>query len=245
MNALINRENMKLLHVHKDSNLLCNLAWIECHYAAYYVLSLQDATSLKVFTSMELQMLYHNITGSDGVKFNRSQLIQIIWDLCNRVKESNVDPIEADAQAEYIKENNPDKWIYVKGAMRPGKKSDLFEHKACRARVSTVEEDMARTGWLPALKPVMGAPTIPPRTTPNPRSTPATPKRTAKQGSAKAVIWGEADRMWAEIGSPNDKSAIMALRKQILEHLIVTETTIKRGTVSAQLSSWHKTRVPY
>ena len=242
MNALINRENMKLLHIHTDANLLCNLAWIECHCAAYYVLSLQDATAFKVFTSMELQILYKNLTGAEGVKFNRSQLIQVIWDLCNRVKASDVDPIEADAQAELIKEDDPNKWVYVKGATRPGRKSDLYEHKERRARVSTVEEDMALKGRLPALEPAMGTLIAPVHTTTTRPATKQRRSKAPKSGTLSATIWEAADNLWESLGKPTSKTELAEMKKVLVSQL--EAQGINKSTARTQAGHWQKTILP-
>jgi len=246
MNALINRENMKLLHVHSDSRVLCDLAWIECHLAPYYILSLQDATALKVFTLMELGMLYTNITGKDNHSFNRSQVLQVVWDLCMRVPETDVTPLEADAQAAYIKADDPKKWMYVKGARVPARMASLFEHASRRAKASEKEEQKAVSGELPALKPKRGAPVVPTGDVPKVPTAKLTPKTSnaPKRGTAKAIIWRAADEAWEVAGKPTSKADVLVLRKQIMNHL-ETEEHIKRGSASSELGNWHKTRAPF
>lgn len=246
MYILIDRERMVLLHKHSDTEVIANLAWIECHNAPYCIFDIDDASGFRDFTDMELKILYRNITGQDDHSFNRSQTLQIIYDLCARISESDVKPFEVDRQAEYIKEGDERKWLYVKGATRPAQKPDLFEPACKRAKRSEKEEASAVGGKLPALK--RATPAAKPRTGDkragtNAQQSPS--QRTGpKRGTAKAIIWATADKMWEEAGKPTDKVEVLKLRKSIMDHL-ENEEQIKRASSSSELGQWHKTRAPF
>jgi len=247
MYILIDRERMVLLHKHASLYVLADVAWIECHNSAYCIFGVDDATGFRDFTDMELRMLYHNITGLDyGNRFNRTQLLQILYDLTSRISESDINAVEAERQAEHVAEGDERKWIYVRGAKRPAEKPDLFAPACRRASRSESEEERAKAGELPALKRKV-RPRSP--STGGDRPAPATQQRAPgasgpKRGTAKAIIWATADKLWEEAGKPTDKPTILALRKQIMDTL-ENDEAIKRASSSSELGVWHKTRAPY
>lgn len=246
MYILIERERMALLHKHSDPNVLANVAWIECHNAPYSIFPVDDATGFQAYTDMELKILFRNITGADDHSFSRPQVLQVLFDLCSRIPESDIDPFEVDVQAELVKEGDERRWLYVKGAKRPAQKPDLFEPTCKQALRSDVEESNAKSGKLPALQRA-----APPRSerTANDRPAaavqqPAKRPSGPKRGTAKAIIWQVADAMWEEEGKPVDKNQVLDLRKRIMDKL-ETEEHIKRASSSSELGQWHKTRAPF
>jgi hypothetical protein len=249
MYILIDRERMAFLHKNESVDSLANVAWIECHNASYCIFPLLDATGFRDFTDMELGILYRNITGKNHHNLNRPQLLQVIFDLCSRIPESDIDPFESDRQAESIKEGDERRWLYVRGAFRPAQKADLFKPECKTAEQSEAEETNARSGKLPALqrkdaalKPSTGG-TGAAATVVNAQQ-PARAQNGPKRGTAKAIIWSVADKMWEASGKPTDKSRIFALRKEMMDHL-ENEEGIKRSSASSELGQWHKTRAPF
>lgn len=245
MYVLIERDRMVLLHKHNNLFTLADVAWIECQNSAYSIFGVDDATGLREFTDMELGLLYKNITGVDH-SLKRLQLIQVIYDLIQRVPESDIDPIEADYQCGHVTEGDERKWLYVRGARKPAQKPDLFEPACKRAGRNEEEEQRAKSGKLPALKRKAR-----PRSsgTGNDRPAPATqhrakPANGPKRGTAKAIIWSVADKMWEDAGKPTAKAEVLTLRKQIMDTL-EKEEAIKRASSSSELGVWHKTRAPY
>jgi hypothetical protein len=246
MYILIDRERMALLHKHSDVDVLANVAWIECHNAPYSIFPVDDTTGFKDFTDMELKILYRNITGQDDHTFSRPQVLQVIYDLCSRISESDINAFEVDRQAEYIKEGDERRWLYVKGASRPAQQADLFEPQCRQALRNEVEEQNAMAGKLPALK--RAAPVATPRTGQDRPGVsvqqPVKVRSGPKRGTAKAIIWQTADKMWEDSGKPTDKETVLSLRKDIMVHL-ETEEGIKRASSSSELGQWHKARAPY
>lgn len=246
MYILIDRERMALLHKHSDPNVLANVAWIECHNAPYAIFPVDDAIGFQTYTDMELKILFRNITGADDHSFSRPQTLQVLFDLCSRIPESDIDPFEVDVQAEFVKEGDERRWLYVKGAKRPAQKPDLFEPECKHALRNTVEEGNAVAGKLPALKRAAPAPV--PRTSPDrpvaPVQRPAKAAGGPKRGTAKGIIWQVADAMWEEEGKPTDKNQVLDLRKRIMDKL-ETDEQIKRASSSSELGQWHKARAPF
>jgi hypothetical protein len=194
---------------------------------------------------MELKILYRNITTVEEVTLNRPQILQVLFDLCSRIPESDINAFEVDRQAEYIKEGDERRWLYVKGATRPAQKAELFEPVCRKAKQNEQEELQAKAGKLPALNRAKAVAT--PRTgqdRPKVSITqqakgPSAPKR----GTAKAIIWATADRLWEKEGKPTGKSEVLALRKRIMD-VLETDEQIKRGSSSSELGQWHKSRIP-
>lgn len=245
MYILIDRERMALIHKHPNPNVLCDLAWIECHQAPYSIFPFDDANELRSYTDMELTTLYRNITGVDH-NLTRPQLMQVLFDLIDRIPESDVNPFEADRQAALIPEGDERRWLYVKGATRPAQKADLFEPGCKQAKRSEEEESRAKAGKLPALQRKAAAPA--PRTERDRPQANAQQRAPApsgpKRGTAKAIIWAVADKMWEDAGKPTDKAEVLALRKEIMNAL-EKEESIKRSSSSSELGNWHKERAPY
>jgi hypothetical protein len=194
---------------------------------------------------MELKILFRNVTGADDHSFSRSQLLQVLFDLSTRIPESDIDPFEVEAQAEYIKADDKHKWLYVRGARRPKQKLDAFEPACKQALRSDIEERRAKSGKLPALQPTAVPPSKPPGNDQPAANRKVLSKQSngPKRGTARAVIWQVADTMWEENGKPTDKKEVLNLRKQIMDRL-ETEENIKRASASSELGQWQKTRAP-
>lgn len=246
MYILIDLERMALLHKHENLFVLADVAWIEAHHRPYTIFGLDDATGFRQFTDMELRMLYQNITGADyGNRFKRQQLLQVLFDVISRVVPSDIDPIEAEKQAEQVQEDDQ-VWIYVRGAKRPAQKPELFEQACKRAKRSEDEERKAIAGELPALTRKV-RPRSP--STGHDRPAPATQHRAKpaagpKRGTAKAIIWSTADKMWEEAGKPTEKGQVLVLRKEVMD-VLEKDEAIKRASSSSELGAWHKERAPF
>jgi hypothetical protein len=241
---------MVLLHKHENANAVADVAWIECYDVPYYILPIEDATCFRQFTDMELKMLYRNVTGQDSHSLSRLPLVQVVYDLCCRIPESVIKPAEAKIQAEYVDalrtQGKGGFWLYCAGSCLPGQKADLWKPSCKKAEQWRVEERAAKSGKLPALKRATQPHSE--RTGPDRPVTAvqhsAKPAGTPKMGTAKAIIWAAADKMWAAAGKPLIKSDVLTLRKEIMDHL-EKEEGIKRTSCSSELGNWHKDRAPY
>lgn len=247
MYILVDREQMKFLHKHMDAFALCNVAWLE-NAGASCIFPIDDAHDLREFTDMELKLLYSNTTGSEyGQKDNRNALLQIVYELASRIKPSDINAAEAEAQAAYIPEEKAGHYKYVRGAKKPAIMADLFNRPFHTVPPDPVSEKEAMSGKYPALaarpKTERSAAITTDKPTVNGVVRPSV-ERGPKRGTAKAIIWDIADQMWEAAGKPNEKGAVLELRKRIMDRL-ETEEAIKRASASSELGNWHKIRAPF
>lgn len=243
MYIAINRERMVLLHKHSDINVLADLVWLES-IDDYTIDPIDTVKWLRGYTDLELKLLYRNISGNDH-SVTRSQLLQIIDDIVARVTPTPVNKGELERQCDYVQRctDTEARWLYVHGASRPAQKSELFNPACRRAADVPLELNSAKSGKLPALtrKPEpFVAPTASDRAAVTTNAQASGPKR----GTAKAVIWEVADKMWEDAGSPTDKAKVLVLRKQIMKTL-ENEEAIKNASSSSELGQWHKKRAPF
>jgi len=250
MYIVINRDTMVLLHKHSDPEVLANIAWIECNTCPYYIFDLENAQGFQSFTDLELNLLFKNITNmhNEGVmdeiyRLKRKQIIQVIYDLCLRIPESNIDALEVEVQAESIQEGDDRKWLYVRGAKHPAQQQDLFKHTCKHSEFNNSELQNVKAGKLPALERKLQA-----RTGATGHDQPVTNSSTAgntvkgpKRGTNKAIIWSVADELWEKAGKPTNKMDILAVRKEVMNKL-EKEEGIKRTSASSELANWHKTK---
>lgn len=243
MYMLLDRENMKFRHKHPDLFTIANLAWIEDRNMTYSIFPADDAIEFGRYTDMELKMLYRNTTGKDITTTDRQAIKQILFDIVRRIPATPANPYEADVQAAFILDEDENHYQYVKGAKRPAMTANLFDGITIHS--DPVEELEAKNGHLPALKrksSSLASGTGKKQAQVN-GNAPASNKAAPKRGTAKAIIWEVADKMWEKEGKPTQKSEVLDLRKRIMD-LLETDEGIKRSSASSELGNWHKTRIP-
>lgn len=233
MYAMINREAMTFAHKHKNYQVLCNLAWIEC--ASAHIFPLDDATKFKEFTDMELSLLYENTVQKKPSSLSRQQLQQVLFDLITSMDPSDVNAVEVESQADKVNDNLSGRMLYVKGSSVPvkQKKDELFQ---MQTEANAESESSARAGRLPALvrkvQPVQPRPVV---ATVAPERAAAAPR-----GTNKPLIWKTADRIWEEHGMPTDLKVVLQLRKLMMDDL--EANGVKRASASSELGNWMKTK---
>lgn len=254
MYAIINLDRMAVTHRSPDVYALFNVAFIENHSDSYAVYPVEDYLGVNDFTDLELRTMYENLTGqlpASVVGANRRQLIQILLDAIERIPVTQIDANEAEMQAAFVEDlvskgkGGFFRYAYG-GKARPAKLEALFDGEKLHVPFDQESEQAIRNALSNKLPRLQRAPASTPAPKPAaPRtSTPATSKPGPKRGTAKAIIWAVADRMWKEAGSPTDKSEVLKLRREIMATL-ETDEGIKRASSSSELGNWHKDRAPY
>jgi hypothetical protein len=126
MNILIDKERMVFLRKHQSQKVLCDLAWIESHEAPVALFECDASRPLSMFTELELSMLYKNTTGQEWCHANKySALLQVVFDLMQRLPVDNINAFEAEAQAAKIKDDTTHSYQFVKGATSPAQKRGM------------------------------------------------------------------------------------------------------------------------
>lgn len=236
MYILINRETLHLLHKHDDMEVLCNLAWLEVQEYGHVIGPCRHET-FRGLTDMELKMLYRNITGDEVGELGRYALIELLCGIAKNMPATEVNPADLEVQASAIVEGCKGCFKYVLGASKPALRQELFQgHKAKTDAEHLAMALAQKWKYLKEEKEKVAQQQRPRNTTPS----------TARPagGTLKQVIWSTADEMWEAIGSPQDKAAILTLRRSIMDRLEKDEG-IKRTSASSELGNWHKTRAPF
>lgn len=241
MFILVNTEMMQIVEKHPALDVITNLAWFGLRHTSYDIFDLHDASGFSSYTNMELEMLYKNITQSSEALKGRNALKQVCFDLADALPVSVVKSTEVEMQASRIEEDDEQLYTYVRGSTYP-KPID-----ACNGGLfvnsNPEQEKQALSGKTPALKRVCRP--LPPPSNDDPGSS-ATPtkspaKNAPKRGTAKAIIWQTADKMWEAAGKPMEKGAVLKLRKLVMDEL--EKEAIKRSSASSELGVWQKTRI--
>lgn len=250
MHVAIDRENMGFLWAHPSYQALLELAHIEVE-THVHVVSLENPRYFKPFadfTDLELRLLYENTTGEKFTGLGRKLLEQLVCGLAMRLPQVDVSLTELSVQAEAVTDEYAGLYRYVKGSRVPKLVEDgLFGVPPKRVARCPVQEQQATAGTLLPVLPEPGplcagagrdrtvtststpARTRAPGTTPPPR------------GSTRETIWACADRMWEEAGKPTQPSAVLALRKQMMNQL--EADGVKRTSSSNELGNWQKARI--
>jgi hypothetical protein len=251
MHVAIDRDNMGFLWAHQDYDVLLNMAHLEAD-CAVHVVSLENPAYYQPFigfTDYELKLLYENTTGEKYEGFSRPALEQTIYGLAVRILPLEVNRLHLSFQAQQVGEEYSGLYKYVPGAKEPALIQDgLFGVPHKRLGRNVEAERLAALGELyPQLAPPARAfggtgPDRPPASTnPAPRAPRPANSAPPPRGSTRETIWNCADKMWEDAGKPTSTSAVLALRKQIMNKL--EEEGVKRTSSSNELGNWQKARL--
>lgn len=122
MYLLIDRNRMCFCYRHPVMAVVFNLAHIELSDGPAVVLSEEDSaiTGWGNFSDLELKLLYRNTTDlPPDMNLPRATLERAISDAVQKLEITDVDPVEAEAQAGTISDRDTDSYRYVKGAKKP------------------------------------------------------------------------------------------------------------------------------
>lgn len=148
MHILIDKERMAFLAKHKSVEVLANLAWIEAHETPVALFPIDVSKHFSQFTELELRTLYNTTTGEEFPQNRYDALIHVLYDLACRMPETNVNAFEAEAQAQYIKDDVKHRYQYVRGSTKPARKTGLFEPEPVKMSRNENEELMALNGHI-------------------------------------------------------------------------------------------------
>lgn len=239
MNVLVDRERMVFLYAHESRQVLNDIMRIEC-WAAHTCLFECEPSAFGHFTDLELKLLYKHTTGTDHSVLSRPQLMQVLADIGLRLTPLACHALELFNAANCIKPGDDESYRYMKGSAKPVPQVDLFTPAALRTPRSEQEEQAART----ALR-APGAVAWPWQGdragigTSTPAKAPRAPSAvTAPKGGVREIIWGVADRLWQEAGSPTNVQTVLVLRKRMMTEL--EAMGVKRNSASNELGNWQK-----
>jgi len=137
----IDRERTRFLHKHADFRTVCNLDYIAQVIKRTDVEPINDGTHFLIhWTDLELRLLYHKCATGDNVKEPRcphagSVLRAVLLEMAQRMPVTDVDPAEAELQAQWIEAHQEKQDVtgyqYVRGAKIPGRQTSLFGRGVC------------------------------------------------------------------------------------------------------------------
>lgn len=226
MYVLVDRDALVFRHAHHDRAVVSALATIEVAHCAVTIVEAAQAC-LAHLTDLELKKLYENTTGEKWTSFYRPALVQAVDQLALALQPSDVVPYEAIHQAGKIALSDQGFYRYAKGSYSPARLQALFLPPALTARAAQAAAVTTAGGTASAATP---AATV----------APAAPIA-APRGGNKAIIWDTADRMWDESGRVANLSAVLALRKRMMDTL--EGMGVKRSSASSELGNWQKARL--
>ena len=118
----------------------------------YTVFQSNDFRVLSGFTTEELARLYENSTGVKFPGSNRNALMQCLIDAFDSMECTEINPEEADIQAEFAQRNNLGPYKYVLGARRPAVRDDgMHTPTGLRTTLPETVVNRALAGEYPAL----------------------------------------------------------------------------------------------
>lgn len=234
MFASIDRENMRLVHLHPEQRVVSDLAHIELSHVSVVILEATSARCWDRFTDLELKLLYRNTCGQELPGYMKADHIKRVMAAVLAAPVADVVAFEVRVQALGVKMDDKRRYRYVKGAHLAALMPDLFEPAAVQVRnpptVAPAAPPAGPTG--PDLTPA--APVAPAA----PAAAPSAPR--APGGVAK-VVFDAADAAWDAAGQPRQAQAVLKLRKEIMDKL--EQQGIKRTTASTTLGAWQKLRL--
>lgn len=246
MHAAIELSNMRLTHVHTDSDILGGLVYLESAKLRHVLFDdTQSPNFLDGLTTLELGLLYQNLTGvpfpptlDDLAK--REALAQRIEGVA--VVKVNAEELAEQITAVFDELEAPIlsaiQYRYVPGARVPRVLDDgLFPLTTAPASAEQLTQAATAAPQRRALR--SAAPVA------APAAKPAAPARTGgavRRGSVAQVIIAHAEKVWEAAGKPTDVDVVLKLRAQMYEDLL-SEHGIKKSTSSTTLGGWMKTRL--
>lgn len=236
MYILIDRQQMAIVHKHRDRKVLSDLSWIECTNAAITI-PLGNPRHFSDFTPQELRLLYQHATGHD-LKGYGNVLHQVVHNAAMRMPESVVNADEVAVQRLCVMDGDKSSYQYCPGSKTPTCHPGLFEPDSLKCARSEADESLAASST-----PAFTTPAAPGAS--NPFSTAAwvpRPPSAPRTGGSRETIFRVADEMWTARGSPRELPTVLALRKDIMVELEANHG-IKKTTSSTALGDWQKQRL--
>lgn len=235
----IDHDKMRFRHKHPDFRVIANLdyiagAWTSVGPAEF------DTIKRGHFTDMELGLLYKHTTGHDHIPAVGDALRMILTELAELFPVTDVDPVEAEAQAAWLEERDPDKargtkgkqvkgWAYVRGSKVPRRTDDVLWPDPLPMTPeqvgNAVRKHTAAQAARAAARPATPAPPVP--------SAPPAPRKAASRPRTGvcAQIWEVLDAERAATGEAPSRDRVKELAAQ---------HGWNKNTASVQSAAWRK-----
>lgn len=245
MHCAIELEQLRITHVHTDPDVVSGLAYLESAKLKHVLFdSTESEHFLDGLTTMELNQLYRNTTGTDfpvGVEdlVKRECLAELVAGMgAQRVNReelaAQIDSVIAQLEAPVP---TATQYKYVFGAMVPVVlDGGLFPITAPPRNATQIA---AAAQQAPQRRKVRAASAVPVQ--PVKRAQAAASGPSAPSGGARPAIWAHADKVWEEAGKPMNAASVLVLRKRMMAEL--EEQGIKKTTSSTALGDWMKARL--
>ena len=245
----IDKENLLFLHKHPKQIVVSLLAEIEAAQVPISIIPCDGPAAFAYFTDLELLKLYRNTTGSDRPGFYRPGLEMACYCAAAAVPISDVIAWEVDLQWRSIPVGDRDgRYKYIKGSPIPQRVDELWQCNPLKATLPPEIESHAVALRLPPAATPATAAGIAPRGRDRPvaaarvaAQTPISANAGAPRGGQREIIWGCADEVWGDAGSPTSVPRVLELRKRMMD--ILEAKDIKRTSASSELGNWMKVRV--
>jgi hypothetical protein len=239
MYVLIDRQQMAIVHKHRDVQTLRDLSWIECTNAGLIMPLGRVEHWTKEFTPAELKLIYKNATGAELQGYG-NVLGSVVNQMAMRLPETAANPAEVAAQRLCVMDGDKSSFSYCPGSQRPTSHPGLFEPDPIKCERNPAEEATAAAS-KPAYAPTTPASAGPADPFGAPSSTPRAPSA-PRTGGSRETIYKVADDMWEAAGKPTDLKVVLDLRRQIMA-VLETEHSVKKTTSSTALGDWQKSRL--
>lgn len=235
----VDMDILQFLHKHHDQETLSALSFLEAPHHSVRNENVDWDRFLIGMTPLDIRMLYRNTTGEDPTgtddRVMREMLAMVVSDHMPPTLALKDEVLEQIEKVEHeLRVGVP--WKYALGAKVPAKAIELFPF---HCKPLGPEQQQKAATLAPQRRAVREAPK--PRNAPPPAPSPrALPKQRAS--SVRPVIWSVADAMWAEAGSPTDKTVVLELRKKMMG-VLEAEHHVKKTSSSNELGNWMKARL--
>ncbi|AVJ51798.1 hypothetical protein Vid5_gp43 [Pantoea phage vB_PagS_Vid5] len=232
---LIDMDGMKVIAKHPNFAVLSELGVIMCSESQ--VVMPLEAYALENLTDLEFQLLYINLTGNKmGVLYDSAAAQKVVLDYLNEIPETELSPYEVGKQCDWCLENDlQGRCTYVPGSNVPSQEQTLwdgFKIPAKPERESAIVSGEVTTDFAPPVQPAFEAVEETAVTRRTDTGQPAAPRT----GSVRDTIWTKADELWLAAGSPMDKSAVLKVRREVMN--VLEAEGIKKTSSSNELGKW-------
>lgn len=249
---VIDRQNMTLVHKCATYAVASCMAAIECARVPTSVLPNERVALLGRFTDYELKRLYLGITGKEmGAIYFTDAIIEAVERVIGEVPVSEINPILANAQADYAAKFSMDEeedlidYRYKPASTTPERLMTFKWPDPKKANPLAWETLAAlpKTNTLRAQPPAPAEPVAPamPNHTQAARE-PSGPRGGAGSRGSASTVFTVADEMWEAEGKPMTVESMLALRKKIMT-VMEEEYGVKRTTSSSALCNWQKLKL--
>lgn len=227
----IDLNKMRFLHKHQNFQVVANLDYIACRETD---LSHIDAPGIFFeYTDQELALLYRHVTNSDHVPAIGDSLRMVLMELAERFPVTDVDPLEAEAQALHIESTRVgarDAYAYVKGSRVPRRTDDMLFADPVPFSSAELGSTLQKHGQRLQQRANAVAVATP---APSP-SAPVAPRKAAAPRS------GVCKQIWETLDNACTPDGVPPTRAQVKD--LATQFGWNSSTASVQYAAWRKAK---